>query len=98
MQDVFSFVIRVLFSLYQQMGILNLNNNDTAESIRQVSVNCRSNIGQVSVKYRSCSSHVSVEYRWTKTIPVDILILPVDYRSAIGRLSTDISTESTYST
>lgn len=52
MQDFFSFVIRVLFALYRQTGILNLNNNDTAESIGQVSVMYRSSVGQVSVKYR----------------------------------------------
>lgn len=52
MQDFFSFVIRVLFALYGQTRILNLNNNDTAESIGEVSVMYRSSVGQVSVKYR----------------------------------------------
>lgn len=63
MQDFFSFVIRVLFALYRQTGILNLNNNDTAESIGQVSVMYRSSVGQVSVKYRSSIGQVSVMYQ-----------------------------------
>ena len=39
--------------------------------------------------YRSSIGHVSVEYRWFKTISVDTFI---------GRLSPDMSTESTYGT
>ena len=73
-------------------------------SIGQVSVKYRSCIGQVSVMYRSSIGHVSVEYRWFKTISVDTFIgrlsadISVDYRPVVGRLSTDMSTEATYST
>ena len=80
-------------------------------SIGQVSVKYRSCIGEigscishVSVMYRSCIGHVSVMYRWFKTISVDTFIgrpsadISVDYRPKVGRQSTDMSTESTYST
>jgi len=61
MQDFFSFVIRVLFALYRQTGILNLNNNDTAESIGQVLVMCRLSIGEVSVNCQSNIGQVSMD-------------------------------------
>ena len=50
----------------------------------------------ISVDYRPTIGGLSADYRWTiGRLSVDCR--PI-YRSAIGRLSTDISTESTYST
>ena len=60
MQVFFSFVIRVLFALYRQTGILNLNNNDTTDcrpTIGRLSVDCRPTIGRLSTDISTESTY-----------------------------------------